>query len=1747
MTTETSSLSRWLASLAILTALLALPFGARAATYTATGNALFSAAANWTGGKPVSAATTIISFTGNPITITNDVAGNFLLNQLIRPQGIPTFVLNPGSTLEFTNNGANPPLFTNATSGSTFNISGNAGGVQLDKTLIVDGTGTGGVSGNMSITPPISGVGGITKNNANTLTFNGTNANTYTGVTTINAGKISLNKSPNVNAIPGNVTIGNGSAPAILSLATNGQIADTSILTFNGTGANAGIFMMNNQYETIGGLASTGGAGIVENNGATAARTLTLNVNGADQAFDGIIQDSDGTVTGAKTLALTKSGPNKQTLTGVNTYTGGTTVTAGTLSLGASGSIDSSTTVTVQTNSSFQILSSGYTVSLTHELRGAGSITGGTVTVDGVLTPGDPNVGAGTMTLDAVTLDSGCTNNFEFSPVTNDLVNVTTSGGLTINGGYVNLYVTNSTLPFATLGTYNLFKYAGSLGGGAANLTVANPQTGKTYTFGTDITGTYVQVTISAAAASYFWNTDASGSWNLNTDWTGSTVPNAAGATANFGGGGTPITAPRGVSLDANQTVGILNFNSAQSFTISNGITPGWTLTLDNTPNNPTIADSLGSHTVTAPIALPSSGASVSISETVSGASLALNGAISGNGGLTNTGPGTLTLGGANTYSGGTTLANSTVNLNQAAALGAIASTLTINNGVTLDNTSGAGIVNANNNPQVWNNSFTFKGTTNLDLGTGVVTLNGTVTLTVTSNTLTVGGLISAPSGTNYTLFKNGPGELILTGNSAMSGLNCTAGTLTLNAPGGVVASTNTITSSGGTVNVVQSDTIATLGCGGFGVVSGVGTLTVNSNITPNIGANQTNVISVVLAGPAQLKKTGQGMTILSGINSYSGGTWINGPNSKLYVSGSGTLGSASGSLLMDTYGDYLDLGGTTQTVGAVNVGAAGTPLIMITNGTLNASSFTFTNGVISAILGGSGTPLTMDGTGANVLTLAGANTYTGATTVNGGTLLVNGSLAAGSAVAVNAGTLGGSGTINGSVTEAAGANIAPGSGLTNVGILTIVGNLTLSGGGSLTIAATNTSNTGKIVVAGSLSSSAGTTIVLPNPATLPNGNYTLMEVSGTLGGSASDFSVASVSPKTYSIVYQAGIPNKVVLQVTGPANLTWTGDGSGNQWNTFSSGDWVEGGVSSIFGNGSLVAFDNSSTNQAVDISVTVSPASVTVNSTKNYSFSGVGGIGGATSLIKSGSGTLTLATANTYTGATTVNSNSILAISADNNLGAAPVSPAAGHLVLNGGTLSNSASITLSANRGIAISPTIAGGGTIYVVGGQTFTYAGVIADNGGAGALAVNFLGTNSLANLPGTNILSGPNTYSGGTALYAGMLILQGNQTGARGGFVIGDNALNGASTMDVAAGAAVAVDSGNAFTIGRPSTGNGPGANLNVEGTVTNNGTLRVGRSGILNINSGGTWLQTGDMTIQSVGNFPCYMNINAGGTFTYTGVNTIKLNNTGNYIGTSVLTNSGTLITGMGIENNQSAGANTGRSQLTLNGGTLRLTASVTNLVFSSTATPILFTLAGGVAVNSAIDTAGFNATNAVAITGAGSLIKAGAGVLTMTASNTYTGNTTVNGGTLVIQQPSLKTNSTITVASGAVLELDFAVTNSVTNLVLNGVSQPAGVYNSSTLASTAYAGYITGTGSLLVPALASSNINITNSVSGGIMTLTWPSAQLGWYMQSNSVSLSSPTAWHDVPGSQAGTSVSITLDPAQTNVFYRLSQVSTP
>ncbi|HWC61766.1 MAG TPA: autotransporter-associated beta strand repeat-containing protein, partial [Verrucomicrobiae bacterium] len=69
----------------------------------------------------------------------------------------------------------------------------------------------------------------------------------------------------------------------------------------------------------------------------------------------------------------------------------------------------------------------------------------------------------------------------------------------------------------------------------------------------------------------------------------------------------------------------------------------------------------------------------------------------------------------------------------------------------------------------------------------------------------------------------------------------------------------------------------------------------------------------------------------------------------------------------------------------------------------------------------------------------------------------------------------------------------------------------------------------------------------------------------------------------------------------------------------------------------------------------------------------------------------------------------------------------------------------------------------------------------------------------------------------------------------------------------------------------------------------------------------------------------------------------------------------------------------------------------------------------------------------------------------------------------------------------------------------------------------------------------ATNPTNLTFSVSGGNLSITWPADHQGWYLQMNTNSLSSNT-WTDVAGSNNGTNSVVPIDPNVPRAFFRMS-----
>lgn len=200
----------------------------------------------------------------------------------------------------------------------------------------------------------------------------------------------------------------------------------------------------------------------------------------------------------------------------------------------------------------------------------------------------------------------------------------------------------------------------------------------------------------------------------------------------------------------------------------------------------------------------------------------------------------------------------------------------------------------------------------------------------------------------------------------------------------------------------------------------------------------------------------------------------------------------------------------------------------------------------------------------------------------------------------------------------------------------------------------------------------------------------------------------------------------------------------------------------------------------------------------------------------------------------------------------------------------------------------------------------------------------------------------------------------------------------------------------------------------------------------------------------------------------------------------------------------------------------------------------------GGVVTNSgASATLTFNATTTNTFTGAIhgnlALVKSSSGTQSLNGANSYNGNTTVNGGTLAFAQATLPTNGIVTVTNGAVLSLNFTVTNRVVGIVLNGASQSSGIYNAASSAP-----YIAGTGSLQIGIPVALNpTNISFALTGGTLTLFWPATHTGWQLQTqtNPTTAGLGTNWFTLLGSTDTNAWQMSVIPtSNNNVFFRLA-----
>jgi fibronectin-binding autotransporter adhesin len=1165
-------------------------------------------------------------------------------------------------------------------------------------------------------------------------------ASGYTGNTTLTGGTLNLNF--NSSGSPANNIV---SATSVLNLA-GGTLALNGT-TSNTTTANAQTFASTN---LTGSSAVQLTANFQGNNNANPRNTIALNLGAITRTTGTLDVTNPAGTLSATNGVLTTSGTASQVLTDAS---GAAYVTVGGVDWGAT---DASNAVIVA------LPSGSYTSSTATSLSGNADVVGN-VALSGSTTVSTLRFNSGSRTVSGGTLATG------------GILMTTGSGASAINGGTLmgtsggNLtiiqYNTGSNLSIGSVISDNGSATAlNKSGAGAVVLSGANSYTGATNVLGG---------TLQFAKQVALYNNN-NGSWttpgNIN-------VSNGATLALNVGGAGefTPT--------DVGTLAGLSGFQS------------GSTLAIDTT-------NASGNVPISSPIANPNGGANVL--------------------GITKLGSGVLVLGAANTYTGPTTVSGGTLRLG-ASGSGSISSVTP----VVLANVAGVTFDLNGNNTAI--KSLSGGGSTGgtVALGAGNLTIGGGGNSTFAGTVTGTGGVTvlngssqsftGAPGYSGGTTVNTGTLSLSPSGSSTVGSVtsnvtiapnNLENGTLNVNA--GVTLNANTIL-------VGSVDTSATIG--GFGTLTQTGGA-INANTLFLGGAGPYTVVAgttptgVTSPSRGVLNLSGGTLTVPAVTTGNAAGNSAGGNRATINFNG-GTLRAATGS----NPSTFIDpnIGVTVQAGGA----------IVDTNG----NTFSMTNNLVhdssGAALDGGFTKL-----GSGTLTLGGTNTYTGVTAVSGGTLAIQLNNAASSGYAVNAAganldltalgtfslatgkTLQGIGTvITTGISHTAGTITGGVSSTPNsMGTLTFSnaagGNLDLAGGTvrfDLSNSAAGTND--KIEANGGLTASAASIIDLEFAA-FPSTSqiYRLFDYTGgSVSGSAANFVLAGNGGRGVTLNFST--PGQVNLNfVPGnpSANLIWNKTGAAPQnWDIQTTQSWnntTQSILHDVFFNGDNVSFDNTAgvqTSVAIPNGVAVAPGSITVNSsTNNFSISspGTGKISGTTSLVKSGSSTLTLSTSNDYQGGTTINDNGkIIAL----DVGSTGVASATG-----------SGAVTVTANATLQIGDgATSGAGTVT---GPVHNSGSVIVNRPDLFALNTPIDGTGTVTIQGGSTVqVNGTLTQTGNTVISNGTL--QAN----------GINTLPSSSTIVLANSASAILDfNGQAQAVGALEGGGATGGTVNASGNVT---------------------------------------------------------------------------------------------------------------------------------------------------------------------------------------------------------------------------------------------------------------------------------------------------------------------------------------
>lgn len=1556
--------------------------------------------------------------------------------------------LTLGAAQSWTNNASS--LFT---ASSSITNGGNL--------LTVDG------SGNTTLSGLIAGAGGITKTGNGTLTLSGVNTS-YSGTTTVNGGLLTSNPATSGVGLTsfGTGPIVIGSSGTLQLTGSNGQASPSS-------------------YYVSGYTNTVSGSGTLQLLGRSSS--FSVNYSGDLSGFTGMVSATAAANTyvgiGSSTNpSLSITGSNaKFVVSGAGTFVG-VLGASGTIALGelsGNGNIWSSRSF----NTTWEI----------GNLSTSSTFSGG---MRDNATPGISSlrkVGSGTLTLSGSNSYTGATSVVGGVLQLGSETALSASTAVTVGGGTLDMQGVNETVSTVTLtsgsiiGSGTLTATTYSLGGGSLGVPLGAGTLNVTANAALNTTAAVTTVNLN------------SGTLTLGSG--GRFTSSSVAVTGSSGGG---------LTLGGNETFGSLG-GAARIALGSNTLTVGG-------------ANTTGTY----------------------------SGIMSGAGNLTKDGTGTLTLSGTNTYSGTTTinggLLTSPTNPTNTVGLTSFgASAIVIGSSGTLQLTgwngqsspssfylsgytntvSGSGtlrLVGQNNGASVnySGNLSGFTGTvsattaasTYVGVGSSTdATLNMTgsnakfvvqgaggflgilgATGTIALGELSGNGAIQAHRDFNTTweigalstsstfsggfadnltgkssLRKVGSGTLTLSGSSSFAGPGGTqllAGGLTLGNPNALGASSNPLAVNGGTLDLAgQSITVGLFtGSAGGTITSnvvGTGTFTASS---ANSGTYAGSIADGL--GTVAVAKAGAGTLTLSGSNSYTGATTISA--GVLQIGSGATTGSladaslvslSSGATLAFNRSDALTYGGTVSGAGGLTKLGAGT------------------------------------------LTLSGSNSYTGGTQINAGALALASADAIGSSGTISFG----GGTLQFSsanttdyssrfstaanqafALDTNGQNVTVATGLSSTGgTLTKLGSgtLSLSGSNSYTAATTISAGVLQIGTGGTTGSLATTSNVsVASGASLAFNRSDALTYGGTVSGAGSVIKLGSNTLTLSAANTFAGgatISDGLVigsnrssfgtgtisLGASGTARLTAAASGtSAHPVPAFYS----NGYTNAVSGSGilQLVSGANSySVNYSGDLSSFTGTVSAT-NASGQYT-----GIGNTTSpaLNLTGSNTKFFVTG----------PGQFLAILTSS-----------GTIVM--GELSGDGTI-------VTTNSATAGLNTTWQIGSlaTSSTFSGRFQDNN---------QGKSILAKVgSGTLTLTGSSTFSGGTQLNAGTLVVGHANALGTGTVTLGGGLLQSAVAGTVANPIAIPAASGtfdsqsNANTLSGAISGTGSFVKVG-SGTLTLSsaansfaGTTRIGAGALTVGNAAALSASTLDMNAGDSGTITFNQNSTLGGLAGSRdldmGTRTLSIGNNGQSTTYSGLLSNGGL-TKVGSGTLTLTGSNAYAGNTTISAGRLALTGNGV-LGSGSYAGTIALTNPAELFVGSDV-----NQILSGVISGTGSLTKDGAGTLALPASNTYAGTTTVNAGLLT---SSSNAGATVRVSSFGTSQIVIGASGTVqlTGWNVQGLNGVNAYYTSG------YTNTVSGSGTLQLVGQASSfSVNYSGNLSGftGTLSATTSSGQYVGY-----------------------------------------------